>query len=125
MFTSCTRVDTLSVNMTLKNLLAMDTLKITNGLSDYYYDLGMNYYMKAILYKQNNWFDLSIASFNKCISIDSTRGDCYYNISLIYYFLKNISKAKSYLVLYKKYTPEAYWDKEFIDIIDKQIEKKE
>ncbi len=122
--TSCTKVDTFSVNMTLKNLLSMDTLKITNGLCDYYYDLGMNYYLKAALYKQDNWFYLAIASFNKCISIDSTRGDCYHNISLIYYFLKDIGKAKSYLVLYKKYTAEPYWDKEFIDRIEKEKDNK-
>ncbi|MBN2747721.1 MAG: hypothetical protein JXR34_13425 [Bacteroidales bacterium] len=124
--TSCSKVDTFSVNNSIRKLLSLDTSKITNGLIEYHYDLGMNYYFKAAFYEQNKWLYLAIASFNRSISIDSTWGDCYYNISLInYFFLKQVTEAKRYLVLYKKFTDEAYWNKDFIEKIEKAKENDE
>jgi len=116
--TSCVQHDTNSVNLSIKNLLAIDTLKITNGLLEYRYDLGMNYYLKAALYKQNEWFYLAISNFKKCIAIDKKYGPAYYNIALIYRFLGDNANAKVYLNLYKKYTKKKYWDKDFISRVE-------
>jgi tetratricopeptide (TPR) repeat protein len=120
---SCVKYDTASVNLTLKNLLAIDTLKISKGLFEYRNDLGMAYYMKAALYKQNKWFYLAISNYQKCISIDRTNGSPYYSIALIYHFLGDIKNAKIFLELYKKYTPETQWDNKFIDKIEKEKDK--
>ena len=117
---SCTKFDKNSVNLTLKNLLAVDTLKITKGLWNYYYDLGMTYYMKAGLYEQNEWHYLAISSFKKCIPIDKKSGDAYHNIAFCYYFTGDIKNAKIFLKLYKKYTKKEYWDNDFIERVENE-----
>jgi tetratricopeptide (TPR) repeat protein len=120
---SCTNYDTTLVNQSIKNLLALDTLKISNGLIEYYYDLGMSFYLKAALYKQNELFYQSISCFQKCITIDSTYGDAYHNIALMHYYLKDYEKAKTYIDLYKKYTPEKYRDNNLIGNIEEKARK--
>lgn len=116
---TCSKNDLESVNTTLKNLLELDTSKISIGLSDYFYDLGMAYYIKSEMYGESQFRPSSIKAFESCIKKDKTRGNAYHNLSIIYYLHQDYPKAKEYLKLYKKHTPKKYWDKEFIEMVNK------
>jgi tetratricopeptide (TPR) repeat protein len=109
-----------SVNLTLEHLLAIDTLTLASGLDDYYYDLGMTYYVKSEMHQQAEYRDLAIAAFNDCVKVNQERGSAYYNLSLMYALHHQLDEAKLYLDLYKKYTKKKYWDKGFIARIEKQ-----
>lgn len=116
---TCKSVDSSTIDAMIENLLKIDTSKISNGLCDYYYDLGMMYYEKSYMLGQPEFRDLCIRSFNKCLAINKKGSDAYYNLCLIYYFDKHYNKAKEYVKLYKKYTKKKYWDKTFIDMVEK------
>lgn len=116
---SCTITNSDTVELTLKNLLALDTLLIKKGLDNYFYDLGMTYYIKGYMGLQKEYKNLAITTFRKCTIINSKRGDAYYNLSLIYLIEKNYSQAKVMLILYKKHTRKKFWDKDLIDLIEK------
>lgn len=119
--TSCTENSLDSVDLTLKNLLEIDTLKISDGHYRYYYDLGMCYYVKALMYEQKEFINQVITSFNKCISIDKKNGSAYNNLAIVYLQGKQFELARINLKLYKKYTRKKYWDKETIKEIEKQL----
>ena len=109
-----------SVNLTLEHLLAIDTLTLASGLDDYYYDLGMAYYVKSEMHQQAEYRDLAIAAFHHCVRVNEERGSAYYNLSVIYALHHQLDEAKWYLALYKKHTKKKYWDKGFIAHIEKQ-----
>jgi hypothetical protein len=79
----------------------------------------MTYYVKSEMYEESELRDLTISTFKKCVSTNKKRGDAYHNLSLIYYLHGQNDLAKKYLKLYKKYTDKKYWDKEFIEKIEK------
>jgi len=116
---TCSKNDLESVNLSIKNLLALDTSHITKGLPDYFYDLGMAYYIKSEMHGESEFSKSSINAFERCIEKDKKKGNAYHNLSLIYHFHQAYPKAKEYLKLYKKYTPKKYWDTEFIDMVNK------
>jgi tetratricopeptide (TPR) repeat protein len=116
---TCSKNDLESVNITLKNLLELDTSKISIGLSDYFYDLGMAYYIKSEMYGESQFRPYSIKAFESCIKKDKKRGNAYHNLSVIYYLYQAYPKAKEYLKLYKKHTPKKYWDRELIEMVNK------
>lgn len=119
--TSCTEHTIEAVNETVKALLAIDTNAISKGLSEYYYDLGMAYYMKSEGFKETEFRELSIKYFLKCLEKDKKKSNAYLNISLIYFINNMYDKAKIYLKLYKKNTPKKYWDLETIETIEKSV----
>ncbi|MFZ4740601.1 MAG: tetratricopeptide repeat protein [Bacteroidales bacterium] len=121
--TSCTENSLDSVELTLKNLLEIDTLKISDGHYQYCYDLGMTYFVKAFMYEQKEFVNQTIASFNKCISIDKKNGSAYMNLAIIYHANKQFELAKTNLKLYKKYTRKKYWDKETIKELEEELIK--
>ena len=116
---TCSKNDIESVDISLKNLLSLDTTKISIGLSDYFYDLGMAYYIKSEMYGESEFRSSSIQSFESCIKKDKKRGSAYHNLSIIYFLHQDNSKAKEYIKLYKKHTPKKYWDREFIEMVEK------
>ena len=119
--TSCTENSLDSVELTLKNLLEIDTLKISDGHYRYYYDLGMTYCVKTLKYEQKEFLNQTIASFNKCISIDKKNGSAYMNLTIVYNANKQFELAKTNLKLYKKYTRKKYWEKETIKELEEEL----
>jgi len=69
-----------SVDASIQNLLGIDPSQISNGLYDYYFDLGMAYYTKSFMFKQVEYKPDAYDCFLKCIQIDQTRGDAYHNL---------------------------------------------
>ena len=66
-------------------------------LSDKYFKEGMDYATK-------NDFNNAILSFSKCISLDSTRANAYFNRATMYYKLNQLTKACiDWEFLYKKF----------------------
>jgi hypothetical protein len=100
----CQKFDKASVNKTLKDLLEIDTARITGGLYEFYYDIAMAYYMKAALDNNYEFFNNSIMYFNKCIQVDPLRTASYQNLALIYKFLKMDELESVYLELQNKHT---------------------
>jgi hypothetical protein len=80
---TCSKNDLESVNISLKNLLSLDTSVITTGLADYFYDLGMAYYVKSEMYSESHFRPSCIQSFESCIKKDKKRGSAYHNLSVI------------------------------------------
>lgn len=103
-----------SVDASIQNLLGIDPSQISNGLYDYYFDLGMTYYTKSFMFKQVEYKTDAYDCFLKCIQIDQTRGDAYHNLLIMYYFDKQIGKAKALLGPYKRYAPLRYRDRKLI-----------
>lgn len=115
---SCTKHDIESVNITIRNLQSLDTSAIVIGLSDYFYDLGMAYFIKEGLIKQKGSYEQAIIHFERSLQLDKKRGAAYNNLAIIYYFRDEFDKAKTQIKLYKKFTPKKYRDKEIIDLIE-------
>jgi tetratricopeptide (TPR) repeat protein len=122
--TTCSAINEDTTELTYQNLMSIDSTKITNGLADYYYDLGMTYYEKAYFFEQKEFFPLVIASFENCILIDKKRSLAYWNLALHYSLNKQYELASAYLEKYKKYCKKKYWDKDQNELIEKSIEQK-
>lgn len=103
-----------SVDASIQNLLRIDPSQISNGLYDYYFDLGMAYYTKSFMFKQVEYKPNAYDCFLKCVQIDQTRGDAYHNLLVMYYIDKQIDKAKALLDPYKRYAPLRYRDRKLI-----------
>lgn len=120
----CTNTSLDYVDLTLKNLLTIDSTKISKGLYDYYFDLGSAYYMKSFMHKQNEFHDHVYYCNYKCISIDNKRGDAYHEIAVVAYLDKKYMLASTSLLLYKKCTDKKYWDKDLITLIESHSTKR-
>lgn len=75
-----------SVDASIQNLLGIDPSQISNGLYDYYFDLGMAYYTKSFMFKHVEYKPDAYDCFLKCIQIDQTRGDAYHNLQIKFIF---------------------------------------
>lgn len=117
--TSCSEISLDTVELTLKNLLSIDSTKITEGLAQYYYDLGMTYLEKSLIHEQKEFLPQMILNFQNCISVDKKYHNAYLNLSIYYHSVKQYDLAKSYIVNYKKYCKKKYWDKDFIEMLEK------
>lgn len=115
---SCQQFSSSTVNSTLKNLLEIDTSRISNGLYSYYYDLGMTYQGKAIVEGQKAYNELAISCYKKCVTIDKNKGDAYHNLCIIYFLNQQHDMAKKYVVPYKKYTEKKSWDTTLIHMVE-------
>jgi len=116
---SCAQFDSSTVNSTLKNLLEIDTARISNGLYLYYNDLGMTYQGMAAINGQKAYNDLAISCYNKCVTIDKNNGESYYHLCLIYFLNQQHEMAKKYVEPYKKYTEQKSWDTTLINMVEK------
>lgn len=117
--TSCTEISLDTVELTLKNLLSIDSTKITEGLAHFYYDLGMTYLEKSLIHEQKEFLPQMILNFQNCISVDKKYHNAYLNLSIYYHSKEQYDLAKSYIVNYKKYCKKKYWDKEYIEMLEK------
>ena len=120
----CTQTNIDSVDLTLKELLEIDSTQISKGLYDYYFDLGSVYYMKSFMHKQKEFHDHVYYCNYKCISIDNKKGDAYHEIAVIAYMDKKYALATTSIRLYKKYTEKEYWDKDLISFIENHSAKR-
>lgn len=100
---TCTTTDAEINKQDLANLLAIDTTIIGSGLSQYYYDLGMLYYSIFGL-SEGQFHPQAYVCMKRCVELDKKNGNAYLNLSIMYYFEKNIFLAKEYAQLHKKYT---------------------
>ena len=116
--TSCQEFSLDSIELTLKQLLAIDSTQIENGLYEYYSDLSMVYYMKSKMYKQNEFENLNYFMIYKCISVDRKRGEAYHALTNNAYIDKRYCLAKNSLILYKRYTEKKYWNMNLITMIE-------
>lgn len=122
--TTCSAINQDTTELTFQNLMTIDSAKITNGLGDYYYDLGMTYFDKAYFFDQKEFIPLMISSFENCIITDKKRSLAYWNLAIHYSGNKQYELASAYLEKYKKYCKKKYWDKDQIALIEKSIEQK-
>lgn len=116
------------IDYSIEHLTSLDVTQITKGLDLYYYDLGMNYYLKAVKSQGvEEDYSLAISAFNNAIQADEKRsnkqhksiiGSAHNNLAVIYFFEKKYDLAKTNLVLYKKYTNKKYWDRALINKIE-------
>jgi hypothetical protein len=122
--TTCSAINQDTTELTYQNLMSIDSTKITNGLADYYYDLGMTYYEKTYFFEQKEFIPAMISSFENCIITDIKQSSAYWNLALHYSLNKQYELASAYLEKYKKYCKKKYWDKDQIELIEKSIEQK-
>ncbi len=116
---TCTTTDAEINKQDLANLLALDITNISKGLSEYYYDLGMLYY--ACFGNKEGQIHLhAYACMKRCVELDKKNGSAYLNLSIMYYFDKNMPLAKEYALLHKKYTRKKYRDNEFLSRIEQK-----
>lgn len=115
---SCTENNIDSINLTLNQLLKIESTNISSGKDEYYYDIGLIYYIKSIIEKKPELLTASIKNFNNAILINPKNGSSYLNLSLVYYFQKKFSLANENLKKYKKYTKKKYWDRSTIKVIE-------
>ena len=120
---TCVKPTLEGADLTIKDLSAIDTSKIIKGLYEYWFDMGMSYYMKALMFKQDEFRYKDIECFNKCVRINKKNSDAYRNLANCYYFYKKYDLVKVNLELYKKYCGKKYLDKGFIAQMEKLIKK--
>jgi lipoprotein NlpI len=114
---TCTTTDAEIYKQDLANLLALDTATINKGLSEYFYDLGMLYYAH-FGNNEGKFHPEAFACMKRCVELDKKNGSAYLNLSIMYYFTKNIPLAKEYAQFHKKYTRKKYRDNDFLARIE-------
>jgi tetratricopeptide (TPR) repeat protein len=93
----------------------LDKKRFTNtGLTLNQIQEVQNYYSKGIQYTSNKDFNKAIDEFTKCIKIDTTFFDAYYNRAASYYNIKKYEKAcgdwKYLIDLGQKYAEKLYFE---------------
>jgi len=114
---TCTTNDVEINKQDLANLMALDTSTIGKGLSEYYYDLGMLYY-NTFGFEEGKFHPEAFTCMRRCVELDKKNGAAYLNLSIMFYFEKDIAKAKEYADLHKKHTRKKYRDNDYLVRID-------
>ena len=61
----------------------------------------------------------AFTSMKHCVELDKKNGNAYLNLSIMYYFEKDIPKAKEYARLHKKHTRKKYRDNDYLVRIER------
>ena len=94
---TCGAMDPKSVSATLRNLIGIDTLKISEGRYEYYQDLGMTLIITSIFLNKPEIRQRGISCYNKCIAIDPKRGEAYYDLATLFLTNQEYEQAKKIL----------------------------
>lgn len=116
---SCKPTDSLTVIRTNLELRNIDTNLIDKNLDLYYSDFGWSYYRLYLFTKDSTLVRKSIENYLKADYHRPNGSGTYWQLSFLYYLLRDCDKGKYYLEKFKSVTDKQYWREDQIKLMTK------
>lgn len=116
---SCKPTDSLTVIQTNLELRNIDTNLIDKNLDLYYSDFGWSYYRLYLFTKDTTLVRKSIENYLKADYHRPNGSGTYWQLSFLYYLLRDCDKGKYYLEKFKSVTDKQYWREDQIKLMTK------